>query len=147
MLRGELALIPDSAEIIVPPSCFILIILSWYTFYFKMKFLFYFKSCIDYLLPSKYSTKSKYSNWKFIDWKCGKVQISERNGNKHERQRREEIKRRINMGNACYYSPEKSLSSHLLSKKLKVNTYKTIILPVVLYGVKLGLSRWERSTG
>ena len=40
------------------------------------------------------------------------------------------------MGNACYYSLEKILSSRLLSKKLKVNTYKTIIglLPVVLYG-------------
>ena len=48
---------------------------------------------------------------------------------------REEIKRRINMGNACcYYSLEKILSSHLLSKKLKVNTCKTIILPVVFYG-------------
>ena len=47
---------------------------------------------------------------------------------------REEIKRRIIMGNACYYSLEKILSSHLLSKKLKVNTYKTIILPFVLYG-------------
>ena len=47
---------------------------------------------------------------------------------------REEIKRRINMGNACYYSLEKILSSRLLSKKLKVKTYKTIILPVVLYG-------------
>ena len=40
---------------------------------------------------------------------------------------REEIKRRINMGNACYYSLEKILSFHLLSKKLKVKTYKTII--------------------
>ncbi|KAJ4431539.1 hypothetical protein ANN_20138 [Periplaneta americana] len=30
---------------------------------------------------------------------------------------REEIKRRINMGNACYYSVEKLLSSSLLSKK------------------------------
>ena len=38
------------------------------------------------------------------------------------------------MGNACYNSLEKILSSHLLSKKLKVNTYKTIILPIVLYG-------------
>ena len=47
---------------------------------------------------------------------------------------REEIKRRINMGNACYYSLEKILSPHMLSKKLKVNTYKTIILPVVLDG-------------
>ena len=46
----------------------------------------------------------------------------------------EEIKCRINMGNACYYSLEKILSSRLLSKKLKVNTYKTILLPVVLYG-------------
>ena len=47
---------------------------------------------------------------------------------------REEIKRRINMGNACYYSLEKILSSRLPSKKFKVKTYKTIILPVVFYG-------------
>ncbi|KAJ4437498.1 hypothetical protein ANN_17643 [Periplaneta americana] len=45
-----------------------------------------------------------------------------------------EIKRRINMGNACYYSVEKLLSSSLLSKNLKVRNYKTVILPVVLYG-------------
>ena len=47
---------------------------------------------------------------------------------------REEIKRRLNMENACYYSLEKILSSRLLSKKLKVETYKTIILPVLLCG-------------
>ena len=47
---------------------------------------------------------------------------------------REEIKYRINMGNACYYSLEKILLSHLLSKKLTVKTYKTIILPAVVYG-------------
>ncbi|KAJ4444578.1 hypothetical protein ANN_06373 [Periplaneta americana] len=47
---------------------------------------------------------------------------------------REEIKRRINMGNACYYSVEKLLSSSLLSKNLKVRIYKTVILPVLLYG-------------
>ena len=29
---------------------------------------------------------------------------------------------------------EKILSSHLLSKKLKVTTYKSTILPIVLYG-------------
>ncbi|KAJ4449560.1 hypothetical protein ANN_00962 [Periplaneta americana] len=46
---------------------------------------------------------------------------------------REEIKRIINMGNACYYSVEKLLSSSLLSKNLKVRIYKTVILPVVLY--------------
>ncbi|KAJ4452238.1 hypothetical protein ANN_03756 [Periplaneta americana] len=47
---------------------------------------------------------------------------------------REEIKRIINMGNACYYSVEKLLSSSLLSKNLKVRINKTVILPVVLYG-------------
>ena len=38
------------------------------------------------------------------------------------------------MENECYYSLEKILSSQLLYKKLKVNTYETIVLPVVLYG-------------
>ncbi|KAJ4444398.1 hypothetical protein ANN_06190 [Periplaneta americana] len=38
------------------------------------------------------------------------------------------------MGNACYYSVEKLLSSSLLSKNLKVRIYKTVILPIVLYG-------------
>ncbi|KAJ4431047.1 hypothetical protein ANN_19640 [Periplaneta americana] len=47
---------------------------------------------------------------------------------------REEIKRRINMGNACYYSVEKLFSSSLLSKNLKGRIYKTVILPVLLYG-------------
>ncbi|KAJ4444789.1 hypothetical protein ANN_06586 [Periplaneta americana] len=45
----------------------------------------------------------------------------------------EEIKRRINMGNACYYLVEKLLSSCLLTKKLKVRIYKTVILPFVTY--------------
>ena len=40
------------------------------------------------------------------------------------------------MGNGVYISLEKILSSCLVSKKLKVNTYKTITLPVVLYGCK-----------
>ena len=38
------------------------------------------------------------------------------------------------MGNACYYSVQNLLSSSLLSKKLKIKIYRTIILPVVLYG-------------
>ena len=36
---------------------------------------------------------------------------------------REEIKHRINMGNACYYSHEKILSPCLLSKELKINNF------------------------
>jgi hypothetical protein len=41
---------------------------------------------------------------------------------------------RLNSGNACYNSVQGLLSSHLLSKNLKIRIYKTIILPVVLYG-------------
>jgi hypothetical protein len=46
----------------------------------------------------------------------------------------EEIKRRLYSGNACYHSVQCLLSSRLLSKTLKITIYKTIILPVVLYG-------------
>jgi hypothetical protein len=46
----------------------------------------------------------------------------------------EEIKRRLNAGNACYHSVQNLLSSRLLSKNVKVRIYKTIILSVVVYG-------------
>jgi hypothetical protein len=46
----------------------------------------------------------------------------------------EEIKRTLNSGNACYHSVQNLLSSRLLSKNVKVRIYKTITLPVVLYG-------------
>jgi hypothetical protein len=46
----------------------------------------------------------------------------------------EEIKMRLNSGNACYHSVQSLLSSRLLSKNLKIRICKTIILPVVLYG-------------
>jgi hypothetical protein len=45
-----------------------------------------------------------------------------------------EIKRRLNSDNACYHSVQHFLSSGLLSKNIKIKIYKTIILPVVLYG-------------
>jgi hypothetical protein len=47
---------------------------------------------------------------------------------------REEIKSRLKLGNACYHSVQNLLSARLLSKKLKIKIYRTIILPVVLYG-------------
>jgi hypothetical protein len=46
----------------------------------------------------------------------------------------EEIKRRLNSRNACYHSVRSLPSSRLLSRNLRVKMYKTIILPVVLYG-------------
>jgi hypothetical protein len=39
----------------------------------------------------------------------------------------EEIKRRLNSGNACYHSVQNFLTSQLLSKNLKIRIYKTII--------------------
>jgi hypothetical protein len=39
-----------------------------------------------------------------------------------------------NLGNTCYHSLQSLLSSHLLSRNVKVKIYRTIILPLVLYG-------------
>jgi hypothetical protein len=49
----------------------------------------------------------------------------------------EQIKRRLNSDNACYYSFQNFLSYCLLSKNVKIRIYKTIILPVVLYGCEI----------
>jgi hypothetical protein len=49
----------------------------------------------------------------------------------------EEIRSRLNSGNACYHVVQNLLSSHLLSRNVKIKIYKTIISPVVLYGCKI----------
>ena len=46
----------------------------------------------------------------------------------------EEIKSRLKVGNACYHSVQNLVSCSLLSKNLKIKIYRTIILPVVLFG-------------
>ena len=46
----------------------------------------------------------------------------------------EKIKRRLKSGNACYYLVQNLLSSRLLPNNTKIKIYRTIILPVVLYG-------------
>jgi hypothetical protein len=46
----------------------------------------------------------------------------------------DEIKSRLNSGNACYYSVQNLLFSCLISKNLKVKIYETVILPFVPYG-------------
>jgi hypothetical protein len=45
----------------------------------------------------------------------------------------EEVKKSLNLGGACYHSVQNLLSSHLLSKSIKIRIYKTIILAMVLY--------------
>jgi len=51
----------------------------------------------------------------------------------------EEIKSRLNLGNACYYSAQNLLSSRLLSKNLKIKTYiELYFCPLSCMCVKLG---------
>jgi hypothetical protein len=52
----------------------------------------------------------------------------------------EEIKSRLNLGNACYQSVQCLLSYHLLSKILKIKIYKTLILLLFYIVVKLCIS-------
>jgi hypothetical protein len=46
----------------------------------------------------------------------------------------EDIKRRLNSGNACYHSVQNRSSSRLLFENVKMKIYRTMILPVVPYG-------------
>jgi hypothetical protein len=46
----------------------------------------------------------------------------------------EEIKRRIIIGNICYYGMSKLMKCQSLKRKTKSQLYKTIILPAALYG-------------
>jgi hypothetical protein len=46
----------------------------------------------------------------------------------------QEVKSRLKSGNAGCHAVQNLLSSSLLSKNLKITIYRTIILPVVLYG-------------
>jgi len=41
---------------------------------------------------------------------------------------------RLRLGSACHHSVQNLLSSRLLSKNLKIKMYRTITLPVVLFG-------------
>jgi hypothetical protein len=61
-----------------------------------------------------------------------------------EREIHGEIKSSLNLDNACYHLVQNILSSHLLSKNVKIRIYETIILHVVLYGCELwSLTLWE----
>ena len=51
----------------------------------------------------------------------------------------DEIKSRLKLGNACYHSVQNFWSSSLPSKNIKIKTYRTVILPVVLYGCETWL--------
>ena len=61
----------------------------------------------------------------------------------HHNSVQEEIKSRLKSGNACYHSVQNLLSSSLLSRNLKIKIYRTIILPVVVYGCETWVLTWR----
>jgi hypothetical protein len=46
----------------------------------------------------------------------------------------EEVKERLNSGDAFYHPVQNLSSSRLLSRNVKIRIYKSVICPVVLYG-------------
>jgi len=50
-------------------------------------------------------------------------------------------KKGLKSGNACYHLVQNLLSSSFLSKNLNIKIYRTIILPVVVYGCET----WSRT--
>ena len=46
----------------------------------------------------------------------------------------EEIRRRIAIGNRCYYGLKKQFQSKTLQRKLKCKLYKTLVRPILTYG-------------
>ena len=63
------------------------------------------------------------------DFKCLGTNLT------HQNSIPEEIKSRLRLGNAWYYSVQNILSSRLLCKNLKIKIYRTVILPVVFVWV------------
>jgi hypothetical protein len=56
----------------------------------------------------------------------------------------ENIKRRLNLGNACYCSVQNLLFSCLMSKNVNIRIYGSVILPLVLYGYETwSLTLWQ----
>ena len=49
-----------------------------------------------------------------------------------------EIRRRITLANRCYFGLWRQLSKKALSWRTKISLYKSLILPVLLYGAETG---------
>ncbi|XP_043064095.1 uncharacterized protein LOC122320085 [Drosophila ficusphila] len=47
-----------------------------------------------------------------------------------------EIKRRVTLANRCYFGLSRHFNSRALSRQAKISLYKTLILPVLLYGAE-----------
>jgi len=89
----------------------------------------YMVMSLDKSAGRNHSMKIDNSSFERVDdFKCLGTTLTNQNSIQ------EEIKSRLKSGNACYHSVQNILSSSLLFKNLKIKIYRTIILPVVLYG-------------
>jgi len=59
----------------------------------------------------------------------------------------EEIKTRLQSGNACYHLVQNILSSSLLYKNIKIKIYRTVMLRAVLYGCETWLLTLREERG
>ena len=76
-----------------------------------------------------HSIKNDSSSFEMAEeFKCSGTTLTNQNSIQ------EEIKSKLKSGNASYHSVQNLSSSSLLSKNIKITIYRTIILPVVLYG-------------
>jgi hypothetical protein len=89
-----------------------------------------------YMIMSRHPNSGQYQNIRIANELFEKVAKFKYLGTTLTNQNdiRDEIKSRLNSGNACYYSVQNLLSSRLILKNLKIKIYKTVILTVVLYG-------------
>ena len=58
----------------------------------------------------------------------------------------EEIKKKVSSGNACYHLVQ-NLSTSFLSKNSEIKVYRTIIMPIVLYGCETWLLTLREECG
>jgi hypothetical protein len=91
-----------------------------------------------YMIMSRHQNSERYQNIRIANESFENVAKFKYLGTTLTNQNviHDEIKSRLNSENACSYSVKNLLSSRLVSKNLNIKMYRTVILPVVLYGCK-----------
>jgi hypothetical protein len=90
----------------------------------------------EYIFMSRYQTTGQNHYIKVVNkslenvakFKCLEITVTNQNCIY------EESNNRLNLRNACYHIGQIFFSSCLLSKNIKIKIYKSLILPVALYG-------------